>query len=78
MRSPQIRDKPVLFVDIDGVVSLLRLPSDSRPAVVGLNFNGVIHLSSATTRRHLLRSGAVRLVRSWRPRRAADEQLRHS
>jgi hypothetical protein len=75
MRSPQIRDKPVLFVDIDGVVSLLRLPSDSRPAEVELNVDGVIHLSSATSRRHLLRPGAVRRV--WRGR-AAGAQLRHS
>jgi hypothetical protein len=47
--------KPLLFVDIDGVLSLFGFPSDSRPPGRWLNVDGVLHLISATAAQHLHR-----------------------
>jgi Swiss Army Knife RNA repair-like protein len=47
-------DKPLLFVDIDGVISLFGFEPTARPAGVWLNVDGVPHLISATAREHLL------------------------
>jgi hypothetical protein len=47
-------DKPLLFVDIDGVISLFGFPPAERPAGTWLNVDGVPHLISATASRHLL------------------------
>jgi hypothetical protein len=47
-------DKPLLFVDIDGVISLFGFPPTERPAGTWLNVDGVPHLISATASRHLL------------------------
>lgn len=49
----QIRGKPLLFVDIDGVVSLFGFPSDGRPEGTWQNVDGVVHLLSAEAGRHL-------------------------
>jgi hypothetical protein len=47
-------DKPLLFVDIDGVISLFGFTSAGRPAGTWLNVDGVPHLISATASGHLL------------------------
>jgi hypothetical protein len=50
----QMRDKPVLFVDIDGVVSLWGFDSNARPAGVFHNIDGVMHFLSSDAGIHLL------------------------
>jgi hypothetical protein len=52
-------EKPLLFMDIDGVLSLFGFPSDSRPAGVWLNVDGIVHLISATAAEHLHRLGTA-------------------
>src|SRR5215211_5135555 len=74
--SPQKNDKPLLFVDIDGVISLFGFASDRRPAGSWLNVDGVLHLISATASEHLLRlAGTFELVwcSGWEAK--ADEHL---
>jgi hypothetical protein len=51
--------KPLLFVDIDGVLSLFGFLSDSRPPGTWINVNGVVHLISATASDHLQRLAVV-------------------
>jgi hypothetical protein len=46
--------KPLLFVDIDGVISLFGFAPDRRPAGAWLNVDGVVHLLSATAPARLL------------------------
>jgi hypothetical protein len=53
--SAKTFDKPLLFIDIDGVISLFGFPSDRRPPGTWLNVDGVLHLISATASEHLLR-----------------------
>ena len=48
-------EKPLLFVDIDGVVSLFGFASDSRPHGTWLNVDGIVHLISGTASDHLHR-----------------------
>jgi hypothetical protein len=72
-------DKPLLFVDIDGVISLFGFPSDRRPAGDWLNVDGVVHLISATASEHLLRlAQTFDLVwcSGWEDK--ADEHLVHA
>ena len=52
--SPHIVHKPLLFVDIVGVISLFGFPPDRRPPGAWANVDGVVHLLSATARGHLL------------------------
>jgi hypothetical protein len=52
MRSNQ---KPLLFVDIDGVVSLFGFQSDRRPPGEWINVEGIVHLISASASEHLHR-----------------------
>jgi hypothetical protein len=69
-------DKPLLFVDIDGVISLFGFQADRRPAGIWLNVDGVVHLISATASEHLLRlSRTFELVwcSGWEDK--ADEHL---
>jgi HAD domain in Swiss Army Knife RNA repair proteins len=47
-------DKPLLFVDIDGVLSLFGFPPAARPAGNWLDVDGVPHLISAAASGHLL------------------------
>jgi len=51
--------KPLLFMDIDGVLSLFGFASDSRPEGVWLNVDGIVHLISATAAEHLQRLNAA-------------------
>jgi hypothetical protein len=51
--------KPLLFVDIDGVLSLFGFLSDSRPPGTWINVDGVVHLISATASEHLQRLAVV-------------------
>jgi hypothetical protein len=51
--------KPLLLMDIDGVLSLFGFDSDSRPEGVWLNVDGIVHLISATAADHLQRLGAA-------------------
>jgi hypothetical protein len=74
----QTFDKPLLFVDIDGVISLFGFPSDTRPPGTWLNVDGVVHLISATASEHLLRlARTFDLVwcSGWEDK--ADEHLVH-
>ena len=50
--------KPLLFVDIDGVLSLFGFSSDTRPDGRWLNVDGILHLISATASEHLHRLAA--------------------
>ena len=52
-------EKPLLFLDIDGVLSLFGFSSDSRPEGAWLNVDGIVHLISATAAEHLQRLGAA-------------------
>ena len=51
--SQQIPMKPVLFVDVDGVISLWGFPSDRRPAGEFVNVDGILHFLSAAAAEHL-------------------------
>jgi HAD domain in Swiss Army Knife RNA repair proteins len=55
MRNNQ---KPLLFVDIDGVLSLFGFQSDRRPQGLWLNVEGIVHLISASASEHLHRLAA--------------------
>ena len=48
------RDKPLLFVDIDGVISLFGFPPAAPPKGTWTSVDGVPHLISATASGHLL------------------------
>jgi len=50
--------KPLLFMDIDGVLSLFGFSSDTRPDGRWLNVDGIVHLISATASEHLHRLAA--------------------
>ena len=52
--SPHTGDKPVLFVDIDGVISLWDLDSYGCPPGALHNVDAVIHFLSSDTGNHLL------------------------
>ncbi len=52
--SAQMQAKPLLFVDIDGVISLWGFDSDTRPDGGLHNVDGVIHFLSADAGIHLL------------------------
>ncbi|TMK38071.1 MAG: hypothetical protein E6G56_15855 [Actinobacteria bacterium] len=47
-------DKPLLFIDIDGVISLFRFDLDAQPPGTYLSVDGIVHLISATAGEHLL------------------------
>ena len=51
---PHIQGKPLLFVDIDGVISLWGFDSNARPAGAFHNVDGVIHFLSSDAAVHLL------------------------
>lgn len=49
-----MRNTPLLFVDVDGVISLWGFPSDERPPGVWCNVGGTAHFLSTEAARHLL------------------------
>ena len=49
-----MQGKPILFVDIDGVISLWGLPSDDRPAGALHDVDAVMHFLSSDAGIHLL------------------------
>jgi hypothetical protein len=53
-KSPQLRDKPVLLVDIDGVISLFGFGPDKRPEGTWHSVDGLPHFLSSTAAEHLL------------------------
>ncbi|MDX6667957.1 MAG: hypothetical protein QOK04_1337 [Solirubrobacteraceae bacterium] len=50
---PANKPKPVLLVDVDGVISLFGFEPDSRPAGRYFSVDGIAHYLSATAGRHL-------------------------
>jgi hypothetical protein len=52
-KSSWLRDRPLLFVDIDGVISLFGFAPDAAPAGTWTQVDGIAHLLSATATRHL-------------------------
>jgi hypothetical protein len=78
-KMPQMLDKPLLFVDIDGVVSLWGFDSDSRPAGSFHNVDGIIHFLSSDAGIHLLALAAefdLVWCSGWEEK--ADEHLPHA
>jgi HAD domain in Swiss Army Knife RNA repair proteins len=72
-------DKPLLFVDIDGVISLWGFDSDDRPAGGFHNVDGIMHFLSSDAGIHLLAlAEGFDLVwcSGWEER--ADEHLPHA
>jgi hypothetical protein len=51
----ELRTRPVLFVDVDGVISLFGFPPGSRPAGRFEMVDGIAHFLSATAGEHLRR-----------------------
>jgi hypothetical protein len=75
-KAPLLRHKPLLFVDIDGVISLWGFDSNDRPAGAFHNVDGVIHFLSSGAGIHLLAlSDGFELVwcSGWEEK--ADEHL---
>ena len=60
-------DKPLLFVDIDGVLSVFGFPPDERPAGRWIDVDGVWHLISATAAGRAVRGRAPGARRPWPP-----------
>lgn len=52
--SPQMQEHPVLFVDIDGVISLWGFDMNVRPEGAFHNVDGVMHFLSSGAGNHLL------------------------
>jgi HAD domain in Swiss Army Knife RNA repair proteins len=52
-KSLHMRPKPLLLLDVDGVLSLFGFPSDRRPNGTWLNVEGIPHLLSANAPEHL-------------------------
>lgn len=76
---PQILQKPVLLVDIDGVISLWGFDSNDRPAGAFHNVDGVMHFLSSDAGNHLLGlHGRFELVwcSGWEDK--ADDHLPHA
>jgi hypothetical protein len=57
VESLQVRDKPLLLIDIDGVISLFGFPLDACPEGSWHSVEGIAHFLSATTAAHLQRLG---------------------
>jgi hypothetical protein len=78
VNPPSRSDRPLLFVDVDGVISLFGFEQDRPPAGSWLNVDGMPHLISAAASEHLLTLGRTfELVwcTGWEDR--ADEHLPH-
>jgi hypothetical protein len=77
--SPHMQVKPLLFVDIDGVISLWGFQSNARPNGAFHNVDGVIHFLSSEAGIHLL-SLAARFDLVWCSgwEEKAEEHLPHA
>ena len=77
--SPYMQDKPLLFVDVDGVISLWGFDSNARPAGAFHNVDGVIHFLSSDAAIHL-RALAARFALVWCSgwEEKAEEHLPHA
>jgi hypothetical protein len=74
--SPQMSAKPMLFCDVDGVISLWGFGEDNRPPGVYASVDGIPHFLSTRAAEHLLElSSRFDLVwcTGWEDR--ADEHL---
>ena len=75
-RKPELQAKPLLLVDIDGVISLWGFPMDVRPPGAFAVIQGLPHFLSTRAAEHLLDlAGAFELAwcSGWEER--ADEHL---
>jgi len=75
-RSPQMSTKPLLFCDIDGVISLWGFGEDTRPPGAFASIDGIPHFLSTRAAEHLLDlAGRFELVwcSGWEDK--ADEHL---
>ena len=77
--SPHMQDKPLLLVDIDGVISLWGFDPNARPPGAFHNVDGVIHFLSSEAGIHLL-SLAERFDLVWCSgwEEKAEEHLPHA
>jgi hypothetical protein len=77
--SPQMQADPVLFVDIDGVISLWGFDTNARPAGAFHNVDGVMHFLSSGAANHLLAlSERFELVWASGWEEKANEHLPHA
>jgi hypothetical protein len=79
LKMPANRAKPLLLVDVDGVISLFGFTPDERPAGSFLTVDGILHYLSAAAGDHLRRlSSRYELVwcTGWEER--ANEYLPHA
>ncbi|WP_445148883.1 hypothetical protein [Baekduia sp. Peel2402] len=77
-RTPKMQAKPLLLVDIDGVISLWGFPMDMRPPGAFAVIDGIPHFLSTRAAEHLLAlQGAFELAwcSGWEEK--ADEHLPH-
>lgn len=71
-------DRPLLLVDVDGVISLFGFPPDERPDGTWAQIEGIAHLLSAEAAAHLLELAPdyeMVWCTGWEER--ADEHLPH-
>ncbi|MBA3748945.1 MAG: hypothetical protein H0W96_15850, partial [Solirubrobacterales bacterium] len=74
-----MQDKPLLFVDIDRVISPWGSDSNARPAGASHNVDGVIHFLSSDAGIHLLKlADGFDLVWCSGREEKADEHLPHA
>jgi len=79
MKLRQMHDKPVLLVDVDGVISLWGFSPNTRPSGTFLNVDGIPHFLSSEAGRHLLDLMAVyELVWCTGWEEKANEYLPHA
>lgn len=74
-----VQHKPILFVDVDGVISLWGFDQNDRPAGAFTTVDGILHFLSATAGEHLLALGAhfdLVWCTGWRDR--ANDYLPHA
>lgn len=74
-----MRHKPILFVDVDGVISLWGFAQDERPPGAFASVDGILHFLSATAGEHLLTLGAefdLVWCTGWKER--ANDYLPHA
>jgi len=78
LKMPANRAKPLLLVDVDGVISLFGFTPDERPAGSFLTVDGILHYLSAAAGEHLRRlSARYELVWCTGWEEKADEHLPH-